>query len=101
MNSTNFSVSLLIKSNFYNQQVDTNIAQRFADSHMMPLFETSAKSDAENSNIEAIFLTLAHKLKSSKPMMSSDYPLMKRATVLSVDKEVMRSSSSNGYCSYC
>jgi len=73
-------------------EVDTNIAQRFADAHSMPLFETSAKQDSETDNVEAIFLTLAHKLKSQKPMMKQNYPLMKRATVLSVDKEVLRTS---------
>ncbi|XP_064480533.1 putative Ras-related protein Rab-33 [Ornithodoros turicata] len=49
--------------------VSTNMAQKFADLHNMPLFETSAKDDSESDHVEAIFLTLAHKLKSSKPMM--------------------------------
>ncbi|GLV35572.1 hypothetical protein CBL_01278 [Carabus blaptoides fortunei] len=35
----------------------------------MPLFETSARLDSECDNVEAIFLTLAHKLKSQKPFM--------------------------------
>lgn len=72
--------------------VDTNTAQRFADAHIMPLFETSAKDDSECNNVEAIFLTLAHKLKSSKPMMGEEYPSVKRATVLSVDKEVVHTA---------
>jgi len=83
------------------RQVDTNAAQRFADAHLMPLFETSAKDESESDNVEAIFLTLAHKLKVSKPMMTQDYPLMKRATVLSVDTEVVRNSASAGYCAFC
>lgn len=74
------------------------MAQRFADAHSMPLFETSAKEDKECDNVEAIFLTLAHKLKCQKPMMNQDYPQMNRATVLSVDKEVLRSQS-EGTCS--
>uniref|UniRef100_A0A6A7G3N9 Ras-related protein Rab-33 n=2 Tax=Hirondellea gigas TaxID=1518452 RepID=A0A6A7G3N9_9CRUS len=49
--------------------VSTTIAQRFADQHNMPLFETSAKTDSECDHIESIFLTLAHKLKASRPMM--------------------------------
>lgn len=56
--------------------VNTNAAQKFADSHNMPLFETSAKDEAKANHVEAIFLTLAHKLKNSKPMMPvhlSDY----------------------------
>lgn len=49
--------------------VNTNMAQKFADSHNMPLFETSAKDDEKADHVEAIFITLAHKLKNSKPMM--------------------------------
>jgi len=46
--------------------VSTNIAQRFADSYNMPLFETSAKSDEKCDHVEAIFLTLAHKVNANK-----------------------------------
>uniref|UniRef100_A0A1B6KUP7 Ras-related protein Rab-33B n=1 Tax=Graphocephala atropunctata TaxID=36148 RepID=A0A1B6KUP7_9HEMI len=49
--------------------VNTNLAQRIADAHNMPLFETSAMSDNEGGTIEAIFLTLAHKLIRQRPMM--------------------------------
>lgn len=52
-----------------NAVVPTNTAQRFADNHNMPLFETSAKDDSESDHVEAIFMTLAHKLRSSRPMM--------------------------------
>lgn len=55
--------------------VSTNMAQKFADLHSMPLFETSAKDDSEADHVEAIFLTLAHKLKNSKPMMQ---PILQR-----------------------
>lgn len=51
------------------QAVRTNAAQRFADFHNMPLFETSARDETECDNVEAIFLTLAHKLKNHRPMM--------------------------------
>ncbi|CAI9732063.1 Ras-related Rab-33 [Octopus vulgaris] len=54
--------------------VNTNAAQKFADSHNMPLFETSAKDDEKANHVEAIFMTLAHKLKNSKPMMPSYIP---------------------------
>jgi Ras-related protein Rab-33B len=37
--------------------------QTFADMHQMPLFETSALDDSRQDNVEAIFLTLAFKLK--------------------------------------
>jgi len=36
------------------------------------LFETSAKDDSHANHIESIFITLAHKLKASKPMMKDD-----------------------------
>nr|XP_008192110.1 PREDICTED: ras-related protein Rab-33B [Tribolium castaneum] len=49
--------------------VTTNVAQRFADQYNMPLFETSARLDSQCDNIEAIFLTLAHKLKNQKPFL--------------------------------
>lgn len=49
--------------------VSTNMAQKFADAHSMPLFETSAKDDSECDHVEAIFMTLAHKLKNCRPMM--------------------------------
>jgi len=52
-----------------NQAVNTNRAQMFADMHNMPLFETSAKDDSQGDHVESIFLTLAHKLKNSRPMM--------------------------------
>ena len=49
--------------------VNTHAAQRFADNHNMPLFETSAKDDSHMNHVESIFLTLAHKLRSSRSMM--------------------------------
>ncbi len=54
-------------------RVPTHLAQRFADEHQMPLFETSAKDESKANHVEAIFLTLAHKLRQSKPMMSPSY----------------------------
>lgn len=57
-----------------NVAVCTNMAQKFADIHDMPLFETSATDDSEADHVEAIFMTLAHKLKSDKPMMTPALP---------------------------
>lgn len=51
------------------QLVATNRAQMFADMHCMPLFETSAIDDSQANHVDSIFLTLAHKLKASKPLM--------------------------------
>ena len=50
-------------------EVSTTDAQRWADDRGMPLFETSAKDDSQSDHIESIFLTLAHKLKSGKPLI--------------------------------
>lgn len=55
-------------------KVPTDVAQKFADSHSMPLFETSAKSPGDNDHVEAIFMTVAHKLKSQKPLVLSQIP---------------------------
>lgn len=51
--------------------VPTTVAQRFADDHNMPLFETSAKDDSKSDHVEAIFLTLAHKIKANKPLFDA------------------------------
>ncbi len=50
------------------------IQRRFADDHGMPLFETSAKDDSKADHVEAIFMTLAHKVK------QQNGPLMKKAS---------------------
>jgi Ras-related protein Rab-33B len=49
--------------------VPTNIAQRFADMHQMPLFETSARDDSNHDHVESIFMTVALKLKNSKQLI--------------------------------
>ncbi|ROT61967.1 hypothetical protein C7M84_020216 [Penaeus vannamei] len=87
-------------------EVPTNVAQRFADRHSMPLFETSAKNDNDCDHVEAIFMTLAHKLKASKPMMPIDptqFPPedIHRAEVMSIGRErngVEVQNSSSCYC---
>lgn len=62
-------------------QVGTDVAQQFADAHSMPVFETSAKNPSSHGDgsygsgnsdhVEAIFMTVAHKLKSQKPLVLS------------------------------
>lgn len=49
-------------------RVPTGDAQKFADGHDMPLFETSAKADSQADHVESIFMTLVHKLKEAKGM---------------------------------
>jgi Ras-related protein Rab-33B len=79
-------------------RVSTSMAQTFADLHQMPLFETSAKDDSRQDHVEAIFLTLAFKLKNSKPFYIPNQ--LHKAPVQSVDRRVsqsfnLNSSSSN------
>ncbi|XP_024866649.1 RAB33B, member RAS oncogene family a [Kryptolebias marmoratus] len=70
-------------------QVGTDMAQQFADAHSMPLFETSAKNpnsqgdgSCHNSDhVEAILMTVAHKLKSQKPLALSQLPEESGTTV--------------------
>ncbi|XP_028991860.1 ras-related protein Rab-33B-like [Betta splendens] len=50
------------------QEVPTSAAQFLADSYNFPLFETSAKDPAEKEHVDAIFLTLAYRLKNHKPL---------------------------------
>ena len=64
-------------------KVNTNMAQTFADMHQMPLFETSAKDDSRQDHVEAIFMTLALKLKNSKPFYVPSQ--LHKARVQSID----------------
>ncbi|KAM7407129.1 hypothetical protein PAMA_003048 [Pampus argenteus] len=50
------------------REVPTSAAQCVADSYNFPLFETSAKDPSEKEHVDAIFLTLAYRLKSHKPL---------------------------------
>ncbi|KAM7380288.1 hypothetical protein PAMP_003597 [Pampus punctatissimus] len=50
------------------REVPTSAAQCLADSYNFPLFETSAKDPSEKEHVDAIFLTLAYRLKSHKPL---------------------------------
>ncbi|XP_034042254.1 ras-related protein Rab-33B isoform X1 [Thalassophryne amazonica] len=49
-------------------EVPTSAAQCLADSYNFPLFETSAKDPAEKEHVDAIFFTLAYRLKNHKPL---------------------------------
>ena len=48
------------------------VFSRFADDYGLPLFETSAKDDSKADHVEAIFMTLAHKIHQSKQMLTSE-----------------------------
>lgn len=73
------------------------MAQTFADMYEMPLFETSAKDDSRQDHVEAIFMTLALKLKNSKPFYVPNQ--MNRARVQSVDiSNQSTASNENSTC---
>lgn len=69
------------------------------------LFETSAQSESEGSNIEAIFLTLAHKLIRQRPMMTVTSPPalefnenMHRASIISITRTLIEADKSDNAC---
>ncbi|CAF0850577.1 unnamed protein product [Didymodactylos carnosus] len=64
--------------------VQTSVAQRFADTNNMPLFETSAKADEHQDHVNSIFLLLAHKLKYAKPLMTQ--PKLYSQSLISIDR---------------
>ncbi|XP_019747792.1 RAB33B, member RAS oncogene family a [Hippocampus comes] len=91
-------------------QVGTDVAQQFADSHSMPLFETSAKNpnsqgginSGNSDHVEAIFMTVAHKLKSQKPLVLSQPPAGSGASInLSSRMEDGTDGSRGWACSSC
>ncbi|PAA56744.1 hypothetical protein BOX15_Mlig015279g1 [Macrostomum lignano] len=67
-------------------RVSTQAAQRFADQHSMPVFETSAKDDSRSDHVESIFLTLAHKLVTSRPLMTRSYSEVMNDSSVSLHK---------------
>ncbi|XP_071447550.1 putative Ras-related protein Rab-33 [Hetaerina americana] len=85
--------------------VPISVAQKFADYHYMPLFETSAKEESEGGNINGIFLTLAHKLKNQKPLMMTNPKVpsehLLRADVISITRESTLGSPISQEGSYC
>ncbi|XP_061644384.1 RAB33B, member RAS oncogene family a [Phyllopteryx taeniolatus] len=91
-------------------QVGTDVAQQFADSHSMPLFETSAKnpnsqggmSSGSSDHVEAIFMTVAHKLKSQKPLVLSQPPAASGGSIKLSSSRGDGTDESRGWgCSSC
>jgi Ras-related protein Rab-33B len=80
-------------------QINVNEAQKFADHNDMPLFETSAKSDSEQDHVEAIFMTLVHKLKDSKEIHVQSEEEREHKNNVDLETEAMKQSSSG--CSRC
>ncbi|XP_077387427.1 RAB33B, member RAS oncogene family a [Festucalex cinctus] len=90
-------------------QVGTDVAQQFADSHSMPLFETSAKNpnsqggmrSGNSDHVEAIFMTVAHKLKSQKPLMLSQPPAGSGGRINLSSREDSSDGSRGWACNSC
>ncbi|NXI13747.1 RB33A protein, partial [Irena cyanogastra] len=53
-------------------QVPSSLALKFADSHNMLLFETSAKDPQESQNVDAIFMCLVWRLKAQRSLPCRD-----------------------------
>ena len=81
--------------------VCTNDAQRFADTHNMPLFETSAKDDEKCDHVEAIFLTLAHKINANKLLFkTSKGEIEERDQTVKVSTAGPAQDEEPGYCCF-
>ncbi|CAG9819692.1 unnamed protein product [Phaedon cochleariae] len=81
--------------------VPHNVAQRFADQYNMPLFETSARLDSQCDNVEAIFMTLALKLKNHKQFLPSSISSNSDTVVLSTGGSRRLASSKDTKSSWC
>ncbi|KAI8440794.1 hypothetical protein MSG28_009119 [Choristoneura fumiferana] len=76
----------------------TSLAQRLADKHGMPLFETSALLDSECDNVESIFMTLAHKLYSRQPLRVISVQGEQGHGVVTLPRKRPRSATSSEGC---
>lgn len=81
-------------------KVKTDEAQVFADQNDMALFETSAFAESEADHVEAIFMTLVHKLRQCKPMhvQSNEERVEKEKKLLLKANEASDLDSNEGYC---
>ena len=66
----------------------------------MPLFETSAKDDSQADHVNAIFMTVAHKLKNHKPMMpnKTNSRVVVQRTVVENSASQNQSAADGGCC---
>lgn len=63
---------IMLNSTLVLSKVPSNMALRFADTHNMLLFETSAKEPRESQNVDCIFMALACRLKTQKFLLYRD-----------------------------
>ncbi|CAH2087796.1 unnamed protein product [Euphydryas editha] len=75
----------------------TTYAQRLADKHGMPLFETSALLESECDNVESIFMTLAHKLYSKQPLRVLSVEGENKPKLVTLSRQ-KRSNADSGSC---
>ncbi len=66
----------------------------------MPLFETSAKDDDKCDHVEAIFLTLAHKINANKTLFKTGNPGGGEDTVKVGEKSENESDDDGGSCCF-
>ncbi|XP_077298463.1 putative Ras-related protein Rab-33 [Arctopsyche grandis] len=80
--------------------VSLSAAQRLADYHGMPLFETSACLESEMETVDAIFLTIAHKLNSQRPfkVVSIDSNANKKFSIKRTTRRIRSTSVDNNCC---
>ena len=85
--------------------IGTDVAQRFADQHDMPLFETSAKADSQSEHVDAIFMTLVHKLRQHKSISLHNNPPSSAAPAsdgtIKIDAGSAAAAASGGTSGYC
>jgi len=82
-------------------RVRTDVAQVFADENDMALFETSALADSESDHVEAIFMTLVHKLRHSKTMhvqTSEERSQKEQRLLLKANTNEAQQLGENGWC---
>uniref|UniRef100_A0AC34QVF0 Ras-related protein Rab-33 n=1 Tax=Panagrolaimus sp. JU765 TaxID=591449 RepID=A0AC34QVF0_9BILA len=81
-------------------RVKTDEAQVFADQNDMALFETSALAESEADHVEAIFMTLVHKLRQCKPMhvQSNEERVENEKKLLLKADEASDLENNEGFC---
>ena len=66
----------------------------------MPLFETSAKDDEKCDHVEAIFLTLAHKINANKLLLFRSKEETTTASVVRVEQANAVQEDDSGSCCF-
>ena len=67
----------------------------------MPLFETSAKDDDKAYHVEAIFVTLAHKIKKRKSMLCKNGASKEKTTAIVYNVKDVGEDGHSSTCLWC